>query len=85
MKSLPFLMTCGPLLSEVLNEACRDRNRRIVCDTCGALTFVNPDHTARCFACSRVQRLDVPEEVPWRLTPAAAEALRRTGTWLRRL
>jgi hypothetical protein len=43
------------------------------------------DQTVRCPGCSRLQRVTVGEEVPWRLTPASAEALRRTARWVRRL
>jgi hypothetical protein len=43
------------------------------------------EQTVRCPACARWQRVVAREEVPWRLTAAAAEALRRTRSWVRRL
>ena len=41
------------------------------------------DQTVRCPGCSRLQRVTLSEEVPWRLTAAAAEALRQTARWAR--
>jgi hypothetical protein len=47
---------------------------------------ITPDRSeqiARCPACFRLQRVTEEGEVPWRLTPASAEALRRTKSWVR--
>jgi phage FluMu protein Com len=89
MKYLPFAMTSGPLLARIICDACQDPRQLSRCNSCGALAFAKSDRsemTVRCPSCSRgQQRVTAPEEVPWRLTPKAAEALRRTGTWLRRL
>ena len=88
MKYLPFAMTSGPLLARIICEACQDPRQLSRCSGCGALTFIKSDSSeqiVRCPSCSRGQRNTVQEEVPWRLTPGGAEALRRTGTWLRRL
>jgi hypothetical protein len=41
------------------------------------------DQMVRCPSCLRVQRVTEAGEVPWRLTPASAEALRRTKSWVR--
>jgi hypothetical protein len=43
------------------------------------------DQTVRCPGCARWQRVTVREEIPWRLSAAAAERLRRTASWVRRL
>jgi hypothetical protein len=50
--------------------------------------LIDPDkteQTVRCQSCARWQRVTVTEEAAWHLTPASAEALRRTRSWLRRL
>jgi len=47
---------------------------------------ITPDRSeqmVRCPACLRIQRVTEHGEVPWRLTPASAEALRRTKSWMR--
>jgi len=88
MKYLPFAMTSGPLLARIICDACQDPRQLGRCGSCGALAFIKSDFSEamiRCPSCSRGYRVEAHEEVPWRLTPAAAEALRRTGTWLRRL
>ena len=88
MKGLPFAVTCGPLLAQAIREAARDPRRQSTCSCCGARIQIKPDHgdqTVRCDACLRVQRVVIAEELPWRLTAASAEALRRTGRWARSL
>jgi hypothetical protein len=86
MKYLPFAMTSGPLLARIICEACQDPRQLSRCTGCGTLTFIkSSDQIVRCPSCARGQRVTVQDEAPWRLTPSAAEALRRTGTWLRRL
>ncbi len=88
MKGLPFTMTRGPLLAQVMHEARQDPGRNALCGSCGARMPIQPDlteQTVRCPSCMRLERVTVTEEVPWRLTAASAEALRRTGRWLRRL
>ena len=86
MKYLPFAMTSGPLLARIICEACQDPRHLGRCTGCGTLTFMkSADPAIRCPGCARGQRVAVQEETPWHLTPSAAEALRRTGTWLRRL
>jgi len=42
-----------------------------------------PEQRVRCPSCLRVQRVSPEEETPWRLTASAAEALRRTRSWIR--
>jgi DNA-directed RNA polymerase subunit RPC12/RpoP len=88
MRGLPFALTTGPLLAQVMREAHRDRRRFRPCSRCGTPMPIEPDRgeqTVHCPSCSRRQRVTVAEDVPWRLTASSAEALRRTGTWLRRL
>jgi hypothetical protein len=43
------------------------------------------EQTVRCPGCARWQRVMQREETPWHLTAGAAEALRRTRSWIRRL
>lgn len=88
MKYLPLVMTRGPLLAEVMRGAAQDRRCRSLCGWCGTRMQGAPeraDQTVRCPGCARRQRMTAQEESPWRLTPTAAEALRRTRSWLRRL
>jgi hypothetical protein len=88
MKYLPLVMTQGPLLADVIRGAAQDPRGRCSCGWCGARMHARPDRgkqTVQCPACARSQPVVIQEETPWRLTPTAAEALRRTGTWLRRL
>jgi hypothetical protein len=88
MKYLPLVMTRGPLLAQLIRDAHQDPRRHSLCGCCGARMLIKPDRsdqTVRCPGCSRLQRVTVGEEVPWRLTPASAEALRRTARWVRRL
>jgi hypothetical protein len=86
MKCLPFVMTQGRLLAQVIRESSQDPRRHRACGCCGARMMINPDRSqqmARCPACLRVQRVTEDGEAPWRLTPASAEALRRTRSWKR--
>jgi len=86
MRCLPLIMTRGALLAELIREASADPRRHRACGCCGAQMVITPDRSeqmARCPACLRVQRVTEHGEVPWRLTPAAAEALRRTKSWMR--
>ena len=86
MRCLPFIMTRGPLLSQLVRESARDPRRHISCGCCGASMQIVPDRPeqdVRCPACLRWQRVAAGDEVPWRLTASSAEALRRTKTWLR--
>jgi hypothetical protein len=88
MKYLPLVMTRGPLLAEAIRGAAQDPRRRSLCGCCGARMLVRPerpDQTVRCPGCARLQRVTPQEEAPWRLTPASAEALRRTRSWVRRV
>ncbi|MEJ0019892.1 MAG: hypothetical protein WDN25_25715 [Acetobacteraceae bacterium] len=88
MKYLPLVMTRGPLLAEVIRGAAQDPRRRTLCGCCGARMTIVPGRshqTVRCPGCSRLQQVTAEEEAPWRLTPSAAEALRLTRSWLRRL
>jgi hypothetical protein len=88
MRGLPFALAAGALFSEVISAANNDTRRSTLCGCCGSRMPIQPDRsdqTVRCPACARWQRVTVGEEAPWRLTAASAEALRRTGRWLRRL
>jgi tRNA(Ile2) C34 agmatinyltransferase TiaS len=86
MKYLPLVMTQGPLLAEVNRVAAQDSGDRCICGWCGSRMHAAPDRgrrTVRCPTCARLQSVTVQEEAPWRLTPGAAEVLRRTRRWLR--
>ena len=86
MRSLPLVMTQGRLLAELISECSQDPRRYRACGCCGARMAIAPDRPeqmARCPACLRVQRVTEQGEEPWRLTPASAEALRRTKSWVR--
>jgi hypothetical protein len=86
MKYLPLVMTRGPLLAQAIRDAYQDPRRHRPCDCCGARMLIRPDRsdqTVCCPGCSRLQRITVAEEAPWRLTATSAEALRRTRRWLR--
>ncbi len=88
MKYLPLTMTSGPLLAALIRDAYQDPRRHTLCGCCGARMLIKPDlpeQTVRCPACSRLQRVALCDEVPWRLTASSAEALRRTRSWVRRL
>lgn len=88
MRGLPFALARGPLFAEIIREARQDPYRNALCTCCGARMPIQPDREeqdVRCPTCTRWQRVTVREETPWRLTAASAEALRRTGRWLRRL
>ena len=86
MRGLPLVMTQGRLLAQVISDCRQDPRRHGLCACCGAAMLIAPDRaeqTVRCPGCLRVQRVALTEEAPWRLSPAAAERLRRTRTWLR--
>jgi hypothetical protein len=86
MKYLPLVMTRGALLAQVIRESSQDPRRYRACGCCGARMAIEPDRseqTVRCPACLRVQSVVERGEAPWRLTPASAEALRRTRSWVR--
>jgi hypothetical protein len=86
MRCLPFAMTRGKLLSQLAQEAAKDPGRHVLCGYCGASMRFTPDRRdqpVRCPGCLRLQRMAAVEEVPWRLTASAADALRRTKRWLR--
>ena len=86
MRYLPLVLTRGPLLSQVIREAHQDPRRQTLCGCCGARIYFRPerpDAEVRCPACLRLQRVAVGGEVPWRLTPSSAEALRRIKSWPR--
>ncbi len=88
MRFLPVDVARGALLSQLIRDAAQDARRRHLCAYCSARMQITPDlpeQTVRCPACARWQRVCVAEEPPWRLTAAAAEALRRTRSWIRRL
>jgi hypothetical protein len=86
MKYLPLAMTRGPLLAQLIRDASKDPRRHGLCGCCGARMLIKPDRsdqTVRCPVCTRLQRVTVAEEAPWRLTATSAEALRRTRRWVR--
>ena len=86
MKYLPLVVTRGPLLAQLMLESSQDQQRYRACGCCGARMAIAPDRSeqmTRCPACLRRQRVTEHGEVPWRLTPASAEALRRTKSWVR--
>jgi hypothetical protein len=88
MKYLPLIMARGPLLAQVIRDLHKDPRRQTLCGCCGARMLIKPElveQTVRCPGCARWQRVTLREEPPWRLTAAAAESLRRTRSWLRRL
>jgi hypothetical protein len=88
MRYLPLIMARGPLLAEAMRFAVATDRPHPLCGYCGTQIPAAAAHRqkkAQCPACLRRQTIDVPEETPWRLTPNAAEALRRSRTWLRRL
>jgi tRNA(Ile2) C34 agmatinyltransferase TiaS len=88
MRCLPCAMTRGPWFTQILREARQDSRRNALCPSCGASMMVEPDkieQTVRCQACARWQTVTVEQDVPWHLTPDAAQALRRTRSWLRRI
>jgi tRNA(Ile2) C34 agmatinyltransferase TiaS len=88
MRGLPFALTSGPLLAQVIRDASDDPRRNTLCSFCGSRMRIKPDRTeqrARCPSCTRWQSVAVTEETPWRLTAASAEALRQTRRWLRGL
>jgi hypothetical protein len=88
MRYVPLVVARGQLLAQVMRDAAGDPRRHSLCTCCGARMPIEPERleqTARCPACARWQRVVVRDEVPWRLTAAAAEALRRTRSWVRRL
>lgn len=86
MRCLPFTMTGGALLTQVVRESRQNPERSSLCACCGArmpIKLDREDQIVRCPACLRVQRVTAQEETPWRLTAASAEALRRTRSWVR--
>lgn len=86
MRVLPFAMTRGKLLTQIIREAHQDSRRHGLCGYCGARLHVKPERPqelVRCPACMRLQRVAMDGETPWRLTAASAEALRRTKSWTR--
>jgi hypothetical protein len=86
MRYLPLVMTQGPLLAQLVRDCSDDPRRYRACGCCGARMGIVPDRAdqmVRCPSCLRVQRVTEAGEVPWRLTPASAEALRRTKSWVR--
>lgn len=88
MRYLPLVMTRGPLLAEAIRGATQGARSANLCGWCGSRLHTareGHDQTVQCPGCARLQRLTAQEETPWRLTPSAAEALRRTRSWLRRL
>ena len=88
MKYLPLVSVRGALLAAAIRDSYQDPRRLCLCTCCGSRMLIKPDlpdQTVRCPACSRLQRVTVSEEAPWRLTATAAEALRQTARWARRL
>ena len=86
MKYLPLVISQGPLLAQLIRDSSRDQQRFRLCGCCGARMTVVADRSAqkaRCPACLRLQHVAEDAETPWRLTPASAEALRRTKSWVR--
>lgn len=86
MRCLPLVMVRGPLLAQVMREAHQDPRRQALCNCCGARMPIQPElaeQTARCPGCLRVQRVHSDSDRPWRLSATAAEALRRTKSWVR--
>jgi tRNA(Ile2) C34 agmatinyltransferase TiaS len=88
VRYLPITRIRAPLLAEVIQGAADDPRGRTLCGWCGTRMRIGPGpagREARCPCCARQQRGADKEELPWRLDPASAEALRRTRRWLRRL
>ena len=86
MRYLPLAMTQGALLAEAIRGAACGSRMADPCGWCGTRLRVGrpgDGQTVRCPGCLRVQPAMTQEDTPWRLTPGAAEALRRTRTWLR--
>ena len=86
MRTFPFSFTFGPELKQTIRAARQDPRRRAGCPSCGATMAIAPDRAeqrVRCPGCWRWQTVAPVEEAPWRLSPDAAEALRRTRRWLR--
>ena len=86
MKYLPLVSVRGALLAAVIRDSYQDPRRHSLCTCCGSRMLIKPDlsdQTVRCPGCSRLQRVTLGEEAPWRLTAAAAEALRQTARWAR--
>lgn len=87
MRGLPFALTRGALLAQIMHDARQDPRRQSLCNCCGARIFMRrdrPDELVRCPACLRPQQVGADAEVAWRLTADSAEALRRTKSWARR-
>src|SRR5689334_16147842 len=81
MKYLPIAMIRGPLLGEVIRGAARNRSSHCLCGWCGTSLRSAPergDQIVQCPGCARQQHVTTQMEESWRLTPSAAEALRRT-------
>jgi hypothetical protein len=88
MRYLPLAMVQGSVLSQLVSDLHKDPRRQTLCNCCGARMLIKPelvDQTVRCPGCARWQRVTLNEDPPWRLTATAAESLRRTRSWVRRL
>lgn len=86
MRYLPFAFTQGSELARAIRLACEDPSRRSLCGTCGGKILIRPGITGRsvrCPHCWRWQQVTSEQEIPWRLSASAAEALRRTRRWVR--
>jgi len=74
------------MLAQLVRDAAQDPRRQRLCGCCGArmvLVSARSDQTVRCPACLRRQPVAEQNDPPWRLSAAAAEALRRTKSWPR--
>ena len=78
MKYLPLVSVRGALLAAVIRDSYQDPRRHSLCTCCGSRMLIKPDlsdQTVRCPGCSRLQRVTLCEEVPWRpLHPPTGKA-----------
>ena len=64
MRGLPFALTSGPLLAQVIRDASDDPRRNTLCSFCGSRMRIKPDRTeqrARCPSCTRWQSVAVTD------------------------
>jgi len=86
VRYLPFAFSQSSELARAIRSATQDPARRAICDTCGGRVPIRrdlPEQIVRCPHCWRRQHVVVQEDRPWRLSPEAAAALKRTRRWVR--
>jgi hypothetical protein len=86
MRYLPLAFIRSSELGRAIRSASADPQRRAPCGTCGGWMPIRPEQaaqTVRCPHCWRRQHVTADTGTPWRLSEAAAAALRRTRTWAR--